>query len=514
MSKFNVRGYNPDVLSCLANLSNDEVFTSPDLANQVLDMLPEEIFKNPDTTFLDPVCKTGVFLREIAKRLTTGLSDKIPNLQDRLNHICTKQLFGIAITELTSLLTRRSIYCSKYANSKWSICSEFNSTEGNIAYHKTQHVWKDDKCVYCNAAKSMYLRSDTMEAHAYEFIHTMKPEEIFNVKFDVIIGNPPYQLSTGGNRAQATPLYDKFVEQAKKLNPHYLIMIIPSRWFSGGMGLGNFRNTMLNDYRISKLVDYQNSKDCFEGVDIAGGVCYFLWEGDRSQGLCEVVNVSSDQRNSMIRALNEFGGIFIRNNNAISIINKTKAKTSEWLTDMVYSLDVFGFPTYERGRQKSEAGDIKIVHSQGIGYIARSNVKKNPDLVDYWKVIIARVVPCNGEVGIDPSKGYNAITTPRIIPPGVAFTFTYLLLGAFNNQIEAQNYQKYLISKYARFMLRLTYSSMNIAKSNFAFVPKMDFSKVWLDEDLYRYFELSGEEINLIERTMRPMVVNDGGQNA
>lgn len=340
--------HTPDVLSCLANLSNDEVFTPPEIVNQMLDMLPQELFKSPDTKFLDPACKTGVFLREIAKRLLVGLEDKIPDLQERIDHIFHKQLYGIAITELTSLLARRSLYCSKYPNGQYSIC-HFSDAEGNIRYRRLKHTWnKSKRCIYCGTSQEGELGEDTrgnaLETHAYEWIHTEKPEEIFNMKFDVIISNPPYQLSDGGgNGSSAMPIYQKFVEMGLKLKPRYLSMIIPSRWFTGGKGLDEFRTHMLNNKSIAVLHDFMDAKDCFPGVAIEGGVCYFLFD-KAHDGECEIYTHQPDgTTEKSVRYLSgsDDYDIFIRNEKVLEIVAKVLKKKMPSFADIVSSRNPF-----------------------------------------------------------------------------------------------------------------------------------------------------------------------------
>lgn len=500
--------YTPDVLSCLANLSNDEVFTPPEVVNQMLDMLPQELFENPDTTFLDPACKTGVFLREIAKRLIKGLEPQIPDLQERLDHIFHKQLYGIAITELTSLLSRRGVYCSKYPNSRFSI-TEFNDAEGNIRFKRTEHTWKDEKCVFCGTSSKGVLsdenRGNELETHAYEFIHVSKPEEIFNMKFDVIISNPPYQLSDGGSAGGAMPIYQKFVEQAKKLNPKYLTMIIPSRWFAGGRGLEDFRNTMLSDLNISTMVDFPKSRDCFQGVDIAGGVCYFLREQDKKSS-CLFTSINNNISSTRERHLNEYD-IFIRDNIGIDIIHKVNKQSEKKMNSIVEAVSPFGLRSFIRGQEKPFDGCVTLISSAGKSFIDRKIIKKGIDLIDKYKVVIGYLNPDRAGVN-NASDGKSGVTTKiSIYGPGEVITETYIILGSFNTKEEACNCASFVQTKFVRFLVLLTLSSMHITKLNFQFVPLLSFNQSWTDAELYEMFNLTKAEKEYIESMIRPISI-------
>lgn len=376
--KLGSKSYNPDVLSCLANLSNDEVFTPPQLANKVLDLLPQEIWSDSSVTFLDPFTKTGIFLREITKRLLIGLESEFPDLQERINHILNYQVWGIAITELTALLSRRTLYCSKTADSRYSIDSLFDTPDGNIHYKAIEHLWDGKNCIYCGANKEQYDRSSSLEQYTYEFIHTYNPERIFNnMQFDVIVGNPPYQLSDGGFGKSAAPIYQKFVEQAKKMNPRYISMIIPSRWFGGGKGLNEFRADMLADKHIRRLVDFENANECFPGVDLAGGVCYFLWDRD-NPGQCAVTSVINGKEYSSVRDLDEFN-IFVRNSRAVPIIRKILSKHEQTMNTQVSSRKPFGLATNVRPRSK---GDITLYWQKGEGKFPSTEVTNRREWID------------------------------------------------------------------------------------------------------------------------------------
>jgi site-specific DNA-methyltransferase (adenine-specific) len=495
----NSSDYNPDVLTCLANLSSDEVFTPPELVNQILDVLPAEIWRDKKARFLDPFCKSGVFLREIAKRLDKGLEKKIPDRQARMNHIFTNQIFGLAITELTSLLARRSVYCSKTANGKYSVCEAFDNPQGNIRFKRIKHRWENERCTFCGTSQSGYDREDTLETHAYQFIHTDDPEEIFNMKFDVIVGNPPYQLSDGGFGKSASPIYNRFVEQAKKLNPRYLTMIIPSRWFGGGKGLDDFRAKMLNDDHIRKIVDFEDSSEVFPGVSVAGGICYFLWE-QSSTGPCEIVNMHNGIQALSTRQLNEFD-TFIRHSQAVPIVRKVLAKNEKRMHEQVSSYKPFGLRTFVKPQK---TGDIILHWQKGEGPYKRKAITVGVEMIDKWKVISSRSGHEHaGNPGTDGAR--RVLAKIEVLPPGTICTETYLVIGSYAKEEQARNLVAYMKTRFFRFLLSLFMYSHSITKDTYAFVPILDMTKRWSDEQLYKRYDLTKDEIAFIEAKIRPM---------
>lgn len=504
--------YNPDVLLCLANLSNDEVFTPPGLVNDMLDLLPQELWENPEATFLDPVCKTGVFLREIAKRLDKGLEKKIPNRQERINHIFSKQLYGIAITELTSLLSRRSVYGTKTANGKYSFCESFppgtKGVQGNIHFAKMQHTWSAQsingtgKCIYCGASREVYDREDALETYAYNFIHTLNPEKIFKMKFDVIVGNPPYQLgSDGGTRD--IPIYNRFIEQAKKLNPRYLSMIIPSRWMASGLGLSEFRNTMLEDRRIRKLIDYPVASEVFTGVEIKGGVCYFLWERD-SKGPCEVTNIrGEDLYGPTKRELGEFD-VLIRDSRALGILKKILTFNETSIMDILSVDKEFGWTSnYTDFHQNKQVNDVPLFYifkgTRRIGWKGRDEIIKSKKLIDTWKVLVPKAGSDGGKTIPDSVLGKPIIVSS---PSVCTQSYLFFYIGSEN---EAISLESYLRTRFFRFLVSLRKITQDATRSTYKWVPQQKWKKPWTDEKLYKKYGLTKEEIAFIERMIRPM---------
>ena len=490
--------YNPDILTCLANLSSDEVFTPPNVANQMLDTLPTELWSDKTITFLDPVSKSGVFLREITKRLIKGLENEFPDIEGRIQHILKNQVFGLGITGLTSEISRRTLYCSKKANGEYSIV-DFGDEEGNLKYIDSHHFWADGiKCKYCGVNKKLYQRNKGLESYAYSFIHEDKPEELFNMKFDVIIGNPPYQMMDGGGTGKsAKPIYNLFVEQATKLKPRYLCFIIPSRWFLGGKGLDSFREKMINEKKISTIVDFENSSEVFPGVDIAGGVCYFLWEREFN-GDCKFINKTKDAEIESTRPLNQFK-VIIRNSSAIDIINKVISRESTfdgYLNSKISIRRPFGINSNHKPTEKG----TPCYFTQKIGkkYVHNKDYSDRLDLKDKWKLLIP-FAPIAGQTDFSkPIKFFNE-NNILVAKPGEIASETWLVAFSSEKEHEVLNFKKYLETKFFRFMLLQMVISQNITRNCYSFVPNLKHYKNEVnDNDLYKMFDISKREQQLI----------------
>jgi site-specific DNA-methyltransferase (adenine-specific) len=492
--------HNPDILTCLANLSADEVFTPPKLVEAMLDQLPQELFQNPETTFLDPFCKSGVFLREIASRLNKGLRDQMPDDQARVNHILTKQVFGLATSELTSAISRRSLYYSKKADGKYSVCTAFTTHDGNVRLPKSKHRWNaNGKCQDCGATKSEYNRGASREAYAYPFIHDCDPREIFNMKFDVIVGNPPYQLSDGGFGRSASPIYHMFVEQAIKMDPRFLTMVIPARWFTGGKGLDEFRNRMLSDKNLKRLIDFENATDVFPGVDIAGGVCYFLWDRE-SRGECETVQMSGEQPTAITRSLNEFP-VFVRQSRAVPIIKRIReieTDSGKTLDKVISGRKPFGI---ESNHTYGKSGvPCWFMQRIGLQHVSQNDISRGGQaLVDKWKLLIP-YAPIAGQTDFSkPIKFYNA-NNVIVASPGQVCSESWLVAYASDKEIEVLNFKSYLESKIFRFLLLQAVSSQHITRSCFCFVPDLcDYSRPVSDETLIERWSITSEEWQYID---------------
>ena len=540
---FALRGRNPDVLTCIANLSNDEVFTPPEFANRMLDTLAEawaanhrgaNLWADKTVKFLDPCTKSGVFLREITSRLTKGLENEIPNLEKRVNHILTKQVFGIGITQITSLLARRSVYCSKHATGKHSIAKSFVSDDGNIWFKRLKHTWEGDKCKYCGAGKSVFDRAAGLETHAYAFIHTdnikTRLAEIFggNMQFDVIIGNPPYQMDDGGFGASAAPIYHLFVEQAKILEPRYLSLVIPARWFAGGKGLDEFRETMLTDNRTRVIHDYLLVGEAFPGVAIQGGILYFLWDKEHP-GNCEVVtHYEGKVLSSATRRLLEPGSdVFIRFNEAVAILKKIVSAEGgdadsvllpekKRFTNLVSSSKPFGLRTFFKVRSDRRKNDLIAYWNggpgfkkSGKGWVSRDDVKEGIDLIDQWKVFLGMAYGDRGGGGASRDAFPKAVLgRPFVGEPGSVSTETYICIGPCRSENEAKIICSYIACKLMRFLVMLHKPSQHATRKVYTFVPTQDFTKPWTDEKLYAKYGLTKKEIAFVEWMIRPMDLN------
>lgn len=502
----------PDVLATLAQLPNDEVFTPPHLVDSMLDTLPQEVWTNHTYRWLDPATKSGVFLRQVAQRLMVGLAIWEPDPYKRREHILKNMLFGAAATSLAGELARRSLYQTTDATGKSikdssikSLVVQMDDSDGNIHFVETEHTIKKSKCEICRAPES--LIRDRRENFAYSFIHQTYPtKEMQDMKFDVIVGNPPYQIgmddSDGNRTANITPLYHMFVERAISMDPRYVLMITPSRWFTGGHSLGEYRDKMINDRRIKTLVDFSNGKEIFPGVEVKGGISYFLWDRNHS-GDCRFIQMADGLKISeMSRDLRQGDGVVIRDNFAAGIVKKITSDPfpKGSLAEVVSARDPFGQSiktNYKSASAEPFAGSIPLVFINKVGYVNPSVLERNHNWVDKYKVLLPKA--SDGRGG---NENMSVLGEPIALAPGSACTQSYLVAGTFDSETEARNYALYLTSKFVRFLVLQRKVSQDLVPGRFKFVPMLDMSRNWTDADLYKLHKLTSEEVAYIEKTI------------
>lgn len=504
----------PDILDCLAQLSNDEVPTPPKLASAMLDLLPDEVWSNADYRWLDPFCKSGVFLREAARRLLEGLSNWEPDFEKRRGHIYREMLWGTSITEMTGHIARRSLYYSRDASGECSVIP-FDTAGGNLPFVPAEHSFAKGRCTTCGAPEGLE-RGDTRENYAYSFIHGAYPtEEMPDMKFDVIVGNPPYQIGMtdvdGNKTANILPLYQRFVERAIGLNPRYVLMITPSRWFSGGKGLDEFRDRMINDRRLRVIVDNPKIYDCFPGVKIRGGVSYFLWDREHDGDVEFSSRVDGKLVSSAVRDIREGDGVLVRDNLAAAIVHRVREKMAASLETEVRSQDPFGQTlktNYKGAAATPFGGAVPLIFGTKVGYVKPDQLERNHEWVDRWKVLLP--MASSGDTALDDLGRIIDVVLgePIALAPGSACTQTYLVAGLLDSKKEAENYAHYLATKFVRFLILQRKTTQHLRPDRFRFVPSLDMARRWTDEDLYEEFSLTAEQRKYIEDSIKPRTVN------
>ncbi len=507
----------PDILDVIAALSSNAIPTPPLVARALLDLLPPDVWTNPDYKWLDPATKSGSILREVARRLMDGLADWQPDPQQRVSHIMNNMLYGCAITQVHGEMTRRSVYVSRDATSPYSLL-QFDDPQGHLPFVPAEHDYPTNRdgtaagpCRVCSAPISLE-RGTSRENYAHAFIHKAYPtQEMKDMQFDVIVGNPPYQLGTEGFGATASPIYHRFVERAIDLNPKYLAMIIPSRWFAGGKGMGQFREHMIADRRLRAIVDNPKVFDCFPGVKIRGGVNYFLWDRDHD-GDCEFsTRIDGTIVSTAVRDLRKGQGVVIRDNRAGSILNKVASKTTQRVEDECTVTKPFGLTmrsNYPGSVPEPFDGAIPLIYGSHVGFSRPDQIQRNHEWIDTWKVLLPRA--SSGDTDQDETGRIIDVVLgePIALAPGSACTQTYFIVGMFEARDETENYAHYLATKFVRFLVLQRKVTQDLTPESFRFVPMLNMTRRWTDADLYEHFGLTEEESAYIEACIKPRSVN------
>lgn len=439
-------------------------------------------------------------------------------LQDNIFVVCrTKMAVSITKRTLAGFRTdiRMNIRCYEHDVPVTDLVS------AGVLKAADEHVTKEGKTYFFNGheslecdminvlrAKPELFQNDIVRGndfwHVYNSIPKSENEDINNMKFKAIVGNPPYQLMDGGNAASAKPIYNFFVKGGKSLHPKYLSMIMPARWYAGGKGLDDFREEMLNDDSIEKLVDFVNSADCFAGVNIAGGLCYFLRNNDY-HGDCVIENKNANSHIlSIRRKLNEHN-VFVRSNVAVKILQKTALYKEKNMSDVVFSRNTFNLASNVRGELLKQSQYLSLYSSEGISYIPQEMIpaEKLELAQNMYKVIVTYAM----SGGNKPSStgDYQILSSLSILERNEVCTETFLIIDTFEDYNNAKNLVSYMKTKFMRFLMLQALSSIHITKNSFQFVPLQDFSRPWTDADLYAKYNLTEDEIAYIEKMIKPM---------
>lgn len=494
----------PDILEVISNLSNDAVFTPPRLVNEVLNLLPREVWTDPGLRWLDPGSKTGVFPREITKRLMAGLAEAILDERERLSHILQNMVFAIATEEITGMMTRRSLYCSKHASSAASVV-QFENDRGNVWQEPVLHRWDGDgKCAECKGWRNQ-LEKPGRDNKAYGFIHSDGRVQIMkeiDMNFDIIVGNPPYQMDAeSGNRTM--PIYNVFVEEAKKLNPRFIAFIIPSRWMAGGLGLSEFRSSMLQDRRVRKLTDYPNAGELFPGVEIKGGACYFLWDRD-NEGECEVTTVrGGDVSGPITRDLGEFD-VLVRDARSLSILHKVLKKQEPSMAEIMSARTAFGiYSNFGAYSPTERPGDVKFYATSPKGrveaWISRAEATLNVEAIDRWKAMVPKAGGDGGQKLPD-----IVIGQPWIGEPPSICTQSFLF-ACLDSRAEAESVASYYRTRFMRFLVSLRKITQDTTRDSYRWAPQQSWDRKWTDEELFALYGLTEAEQAHVMTTIKEM---------
>lgn len=544
-----------DILVLFEALNNHEIFTPPRLAKEMLELLPDEVWCNPSLKFLDPCTKSGVFLREIFYKLYEGLKNKgvhkahdgleynLDNDQERINHILKNMIYGIATSELTGYVARRTLYGVMEANidkqvaalesfsksknyEQWSEEEQLKFVGRNKFNEYFNHeMFKTDDYIGFEEEGNIFYPADevakkVLEDGNYEVEDTYYPfindetqhQKILDIKegrmrFDVIIGNPPYQINDNAFGAGASPIYDKFILTSINLNPKYLSMIVPSRWLTNGKGLGKFRKYMFSNNKISKMVDCLSPNYFFPAVEVKGGINYFLWERNWKRDELEysIVDPKTKSFSTLRRKINEFD-VFIRNNTAISIVHKVLSKGFESVESNASGTLPFGIPSnftdysvksIPSKNIKLYGNKINMKDTNGIGYVSQSSITKHPEWLNKHKVLVPKATGTGNDSKV--------LSTPIYSEPNSVCSHTYIVVGVFDTKPEALNFMEYIRTKFLRYLVSIVKNTQDATRGVYKFVPMLNMNKSYSDKELYSMFDFTDEEKNFIEELISSM---------